>query len=101
MPHEVFISYASEDEAVASRIRLLLEANGITCWIDSRDIPGASVWGAAIVEAIQGSRVFVLILSTRSNDSRPVASEVQLADAAKLPLLPIYLEDIQPSRDIA
>ena len=39
MPHDVFISYASEDHEVGEQVCGALEASGITCWIAPRDIP--------------------------------------------------------------
>lgn len=43
MPHEVFISYAREDEAIAEHARGTLELNGGRCWMAPRDIaPGAA-----------------------------------------------------------
>ena len=41
MAHEVFISYASQDKAVADAMCATLEARQIRCWMAPRDIlPG-------------------------------------------------------------
>ena len=46
MPHDVFISYASEDAAPADAVRAALEGAGIRCWIARRDImPGELAGG--------------------------------------------------------
>jgi hypothetical protein len=100
MSHDIFISYASDDKRAASRIRRMLEASGVTCWIDTHDIPGASVWPAEIVEAIRGCRALLLILPTLPNRSENVAREVELAAHARKKLLMIRLNNVATSPDI-
>jgi TIR domain-containing protein len=40
--HDVFVSYASQDAAVANSIVENLEQHGLKCWITPRDVkPGA------------------------------------------------------------
>ncbi len=44
MEHDVFISYAHEDKAIADAICAKLEENKIRCWIAPRDItPGKNI----------------------------------------------------------
>src|SRR5262249_41980749 len=57
MPHEVFLSYASNDEAVVEAVCTALESRGIGCWMAPRDvIPGAQ-YAEAIITAINHSRL--------------------------------------------
>ena len=43
MAHEVFISYSSVDSTAGETVCLILEQNGISCWIAPRDItPGVA-----------------------------------------------------------
>ena len=63
MARDVFISYAHLDGAIADRLRALLEENGLSCWIAPRDIVPGMTWADAIVEALQQSKIMVLVFS--------------------------------------
>jgi hypothetical protein len=95
MPHHVFISYSQEDKASADRVRELIEAQGITCWIAWRDIPAGSRWGAAIVEAIEGARVMVLLISAHGSESQQIPRELEIADDRHIPIIPLRLEPFE------
>jgi WD40 repeat protein len=85
MAHDVFISYSSKDQLVAEKVREFLEEHGIPCWMASREIiPGHPDWAAAITQAIQSSKIFVLIHSESSNSSDQVLNEIHNADANHL-----------------
>ncbi|HAH65240.1 MAG TPA: toll/interleukin-1 receptor domain-containing protein, partial [Rhizobiales bacterium] len=74
---DVFISYSSKDKPIADAVCAGLEANGLRCWIAPRDIlPGAD-WGGAIIDAITGSKVMVLIFSGNANSSPQIKREVE------------------------
>lgn len=101
MPHDVFVSYATEDEAPADAVRAALEGAGIRCWIARRDItPGAS-WPAAIVRAIGESRAMLLVFSASSNNSEQTKREVAQAVGKGIPILPVRIEELEPSGDMA
>lgn len=46
-----------------------LEARGIRCWMAPHKIRPGTDWGAAIIEAIETSKVMVLIFSAHANAS--------------------------------
>ena len=95
MAHDVFVSYSHKDKPVADAVTASLESRGIRCWIAPRDItPGAS-WGEAIVDAIEGSRVMVIILSTSSIQSRQVIREVERSVAKGLIIIPFLIENVE------
>ena len=79
MAHDVFISHASQDKAAADATCAALEAPGISCWLASRDIVPSADWGASIVKAIAGAKVFLLIFSASANASPHVTREVERA----------------------
>jgi len=79
MAHDVFISYASGDKAVADAACATLEGRRIRCWIAPRDILAGADWGDAITEAISECQVMVLVFSGRSNESDRVRDEVVMA----------------------
>lgn len=97
MAHDVFISHASKDKAVADAICASLEKGNIRCWIAPRDIRSGESWAEAINQAIKGSKVLVLIFSEKSNQSRQVANELTLAVNSDVTIVPFKIDDILPS----
>ncbi len=94
MARDVFISYSQPDKATADEVCRLLEVEGISCWIAPRNVPPGSTWASAIVEAIESSKVFLLLSSHHSNQSRQMSRELQLADQQRLPVIPVRLSDV-------
>jgi TIR domain-containing protein len=76
---EVFISYASQDAAVANAIVEALERNGLRCWIAPRDVRAGAQYADAIVRAISGAKVLVLVLSANAIASSHVGKEIERA----------------------
>lgn len=97
MPHDVFISHSKDDKLTALALCNKLESKGVRCWIAPRDVTPGVEWGAAIIEAIEGSRVMVLIFSLKANSSRHVHREVQRAFAKNLTVIPVRVENARPT----
>ena len=94
MAHDVFISYSSKDKAVADAATAVLEGRGARCWVAPRDIlPGAD-WGEAIIDAIAGSRVMVLVFSANANASPQVKREVERAVNKGVIVVPFRIENV-------
>jgi hypothetical protein len=98
MPHEVFISYSEEDKITAHAVCRALEGKGIRCWIAPRDIKYGANWGAAIVEALDVSKVMVLIFSSNANVSPHVNREVQHAFDKNITVIPFRVENVAPTK---
>lgn len=98
--HDVFISYSSRDKAVGDAACAYLESRGIRCWIAPRDVLPGENYPRSIVEAIDGSRVMVLVFSSHSNTSHHVVRELTHAVSHGVVILPFRIEDIQPSKDM-
>src|SRR5688572_14914381 len=96
----IFISYASEDAAVADLVRNGLEQAGVACWIAPRDIKPGTSFPAAITAAIRGCRALMLLLTAQANTSRHVLSEVELAFNAGKPILAVLIGKVTPSPDL-
>ena len=77
-----------------------LEAADIPCWIAPRDVVAGTRYAEAIVDAIRESRVFVLVFSAAANASVQVEREVDRALACRLPILPLRIEDVEPSESL-
>jgi len=96
----VFLSYSSSDRDRALQIADLLDADGITAWIDRRGIAGGTNWSQEIVHAIEGCAVVLLLCSKMSMTSRNVRQEVQLAWETNRPIMPLLLEPVQITESI-
>jgi hypothetical protein len=100
MAHDVFISYSSADKPIGDAACATLEARGIRCWIAPRDILPGDEWGSAIVHAIQGSRAFVLVFSSRADKSHQVVREVERAVNRGIPVIPFRIENVMPTESL-
>lgn len=88
----VFISYASQDAALADQVCAALEAAGFQCWIAPRDVRPGAPYAAAIVEAINACRLMVLVLTKTATESPHVLREVERASSKKRPVLSIRVD---------
>ena len=98
---DVFVSYSTEDKAVADAVVAGLEQEGLRCWIAPRDVLPGTHWGESIVNAIASVRVMVLILSDNSNRSRQVLNEVERAVSNDTIIIPFRIDAIDPSGAMA
>jgi succinyl-CoA synthetase alpha subunit len=69
---QVFISYASQDKGVADAVCQALERAGVACWIAPRNVVPGESYAGAIVHAIDGTKLIVLILSEHGASSQHV-----------------------------
>jgi hypothetical protein len=100
MEFDVFISYSSTDKTAAFAACAVLESAGVRCWIAPRDIRPGGEYGAAIIEAIEQSRVMVLIFSSSANSSRQIAREIERAVSKGIPLVPVRIEAVAPTKSM-
>jgi hypothetical protein len=52
---DTFLSYASADSGVATRVCARLAASGLRIWMASRDVPAGAHYADALVRAINAS----------------------------------------------
>ena len=98
MAHDVFISYSSQDKAVADAACAGLEARKIRCWIAPRDVLAGTEYAEALLNAIEDARAMVLIFSAHANGSPHVRREVERAVSNGKIILPFRIENVLPSR---
>jgi putative hemolysin len=98
MTHDVFISYPSENKSVADAICAKLELKQIRCWIAPRDILPGQSYSQALLEAIDASKIFILVFSAETNTSPHIMSEVRNAFNHNIVIIPFRIDNIQPSR---
>lgn len=92
---KVFISYASQDAAVANNLCEALERAGLPCWLAPRNVRPGDFYADAIVQAINACPALVLVLSQSSVGSEHVLREVERASAKRRPVVAFRI-DITP-----
>jgi hypothetical protein len=100
MAHDVFLSHSHADKVFADAICHKLEANGIRCWVAPRDIRPSEDWAEAIINAMDNTRVLVLVFSASSNSSPQVRREVERAVNKGLHVLPFRIENVPLSKSL-
>jgi TolB-like protein len=90
---DVFVSYASQDAAVANSIVENLERHGIKCWIAPRDVKPGAQYADAIVRAINDAKSVVLVMSGSAVGSSHVAREVERAASKSKPIIPFRIDN--------
>ena len=89
---DVFISYASQDAAVARIVVEALERTGVGCWIAPRDVTPGAFYADEIVHAIDAAKAIVLILSQNAADSQHVLREVERAASKRHPVVSLRVD---------
>jgi TolB-like protein/tetratricopeptide (TPR) repeat protein len=92
LSHDVFVSYASHDAAVANSIVESLEAHGLKCWMAPRDVKPGAQYADAIVRAINEAKALVLVMSGSAVDSAHVAREVERAASKRKSIIPFRID---------
>ena len=89
--YDIFISYSSHDTEHVMSLCNYLEQHNLHCFVAHRDIPRGVVWARSIVEAIESSRMMIVVFSKAFNESEHVDREIELACEAKMPILSVRL----------
>lgn len=90
--YDAFISFKAEEMNEAVWIRTALESQGISCWMAPDSIPGGSSYVNEIADAIKNSKVFVLLISEKSQQSPWVSKELDMALNEGKTILPYIIE---------
>jgi len=99
-PPRAFISFCSADRVLAQRLQRDLATTGCDSWqFDISAVPGSDAWDA-ILERIEQSEFFLVLLSEGSTQSRGVAEEIShahycsLNSPSRMPrIIPLILQD--------
>jgi TolB-like protein/tetratricopeptide (TPR) repeat protein len=95
---DVFVSYASQDAAVANAVVEALEGQGIRCWIAPRDVVPGSLYADEIVGAINDAKVVLLVLSEHSITSPHVGKEIERASSKRRRIIALHLDSAALTR---
>ena len=98
--HSIFISYSSKNLDIAEKVVKECESHGIKCWYAPRDIMPSDEWVSAIKNALVSAKVFLLIFTNESNESKQVMNEVALAFNEGKAIIPFKLNDTQMNNEL-
>lgn len=89
--HDVFISFATEDRALADVVSERLRRDGIRVWRYT-DTPGSGTWHLNELRALRDSNIAIFIITPRSDVSAACLDEAQrAADPTQLGTVPVPL----------
>lgn len=88
---DIFISYFHQDRAHAKVLARALGAEGLSVWWD-RTIPAGRTFDQVIEEALNATKVVIVLWSRGSVESRWVLNEAEEAAARNI-LVPVFIED--------
>jgi hypothetical protein len=103
-PNQIFISHATEDDAFVQQLREQLEGQGLTVWVDSRELVAGQQLDPEIETAIETARAVIVVLSLNTVNSAWVRKEVQKAREVEQQrkdegyrVIPLLLEGMRPT----
>ena len=82
IPRDIFISFRSTEIEIANEVLEVLEKDGSSCWISSRNLrpnDNENYW-TNIEDAISKSKIFLVISSNEAMISRDVKKELDIAN---------------------
>ena len=93
--YDVFISYRWQPEvqSVVRDLAARLEALGINCFTDEREIEGGEKLPSAIKRGIRRSRIFIIFVSDSVQSSDWMPKELDCACIARRVILPVDIDD--------
>lgn len=101
MNHHVFISYSRKNKEQVTKIKDLLTANGIKCWIDTDGIFSGDNFKEVIVDALDMAKAVLFVSSAESNKSIYVIREISYASKNSKTIVPIRLDDAPYAKSIS
>jgi len=104
--HDVFVSYASQDQGAGSAAYQFLKNKGLQSWMAPADLPPAladamkdpekdpaELYAVFLRDSFPECRVMVCVLSRAAAQSPRVRQEIERATAKKVPLVPFRVEE--------
>ncbi len=87
----IFISYSKQDIDFVRYLRVLLESEGFTVWMDEVRLAPSARWWKSIESNIETCAAFVVVMSPDASESDWVEREILLAERLKKPLFPVLV----------
>jgi len=98
--YDVFISHSSLDSHIAFMLCKALEKQEFKCWIAPRNVKVGFPYAESIVDGIENSKTLIILFSTNANNSSGVLKELEVANNSQIPIIPIRIEDIFPTKSM-
>jgi serine/threonine protein kinase len=95
MTDQIFISYSHSDLPFVGWLMENLKQRGYEIWLDSSAIRIGQQWREEIVQGIEESEYFMIIISSRSIKSEHVVKELSLAETYGRLILPVMIEEVE------
>jgi hypothetical protein len=90
---EFFISHAREDGDFAELLKLRMEKEGLTAWIDIERLNVGEDWRLEIDTAIRRTPALIVVVTPAARQSEYVTYEWAFAWGADVPVIPILLKE--------
>ena len=90
--YDIYICYSRNDNEIATDICHFLDQQGLSYWIDRRDIESGEAFAQSIMKAIKDSKLFLYILSKSSSQSRSCINELSIAQRYSKQLFPLLID---------
>lgn len=101
MAHDVYISAGIDDATAATRLCTALEAEGISCWVESRDRDPRLNYLTIDRDALSEARLVITIHSPAGDNRTRVIDERRLTGDLALPTIAVNAKDIPDRINIA
>lgn len=88
-----FLSYSRTDEVFALELAENLRSAGFNIWVDQLDIPAGTRWDLEVEKALDGSEIFMVLLTPESIASHNVRDEIGYAIDTGKHILPILYKN--------
>ncbi|MEL7435805.1 MAG: TIR domain-containing protein, partial [Chloroflexota bacterium] len=96
---DIFVSHATVDDTIVSKIHDLLEAEGLNVWVDHEDgIEAGDYWAQEIQNAANACEAGLFVMSSRSVDSVYCEAEYQRILARGVILYIVLIEPLPLER---
>ena len=89
---DVFFSYAHADKIHVEEIERLVEKEGFSCWIDTKNLRAGDEYNKEIFDAIENCTVFVVFFSAGYFSSEYCTKEYKCARDYGKPVVPLCLD---------
>ncbi len=90
---DVFISYSTEDKAVANGVYNTLTESGVKCWVSHISLCPGQDYTAEIAKVIKRCKVVVLIFSAAASQKRWVQVEANMAFSDSKIIIPCRIDN--------
>ena len=92
---QVFVSYGREESVkkFVRKLKIGLETEQLSVWLDEEDIPAGTEWPKEIRSALRECKALIPVVTKKYVSSQYCKSELYVAHSYKKPIFPIIRED--------